>query len=557
MTQPSTDPAAPKHFLHQPDWLAAILITAVTIGFHFYLLSNAGGFWRDEVNLINVATQHSLSEMMHDSFPLLMPLLVKGWSASGLAADDASMRFLGTLIGLATIAGLWLAALTAQRAPPLISLALFGLNSTAITFGDELRGYGLGSLMIVLMFAAAWHFLKRPDGKRALLLAAFAVLSVQSLYHNAVLVGAICLGAMAVCLRQKNLRAAVSALAAGLVAALSLLPYLPNFIAGHEATAVLRTGLSWPKFFHGLLEVLGFPWAQYIYVWGLLAVTVVVMAAMIACRKTSPENRSELVSAEDVQLFAGITVFLAAIGFLGFLWLTALPGQPWYFLPLIILVAASFDAFRATLSRRVQNIFLVGALATFAISLPVAKHDLNYRFTNLDTWATGLTAEAKPNDYAVIAPWFCGITFAHYYKGAMPWTTLPPIADHSMHRYDLVRDQMLTTNAVQPVLEKISTTLRSGQRVWLLAPTGVVKMPAPDSLPPADLPPPPLPGSGWSDDPYSWTWTMQTIHFLARHGKNFRQINSPEGGPRIAENLGLFVIDGWNDSGNAVPQDAK
>jgi len=553
VTQPATESTATNKIFRQPEWLAAFLITVVIIGFHFYLLSNAGGFWRDEVNLINVATHHSLGEMMRDSFPVLMPLLVKGWSAGGLGAADVNLRLLGTLIGLATVAGLWLSAWLARRSPPLISLVLFGFNSTAITFGDELRSYGLGSLMMVLMFAAAWHFLKRPDVSRAALLAVFAMLSVQSLYHNAVLVGAICLGVVVVCLRHKNFRAAGSAFVAGLVAALSLLPYLSSLIAGRADVVVLRTGLSWPRFFHGLLEALGFPWGQYIYVWGLLVLVVVGMAAASFSKKAANDVSCQAVSTADTRLFAGTTLLIAVAGFLGFLWLTALPGQPWYFLPLMALVAASFDVFRATLSRLVQTIFLGGVLVTFVIALPVTKSDLNYRFTNLDTWAAGLTAQAKPNDYAVVTPWFCGITFAHYFKGATPWTTLPPLADHSSHRYDQMRLQMQTTNAMQPVLEQIAATLRSGQRVWLLAPANIVKMPAPDSLPPADLPPPPLPGSGWSDDPYSWTWTMQTVHFLARHGENFRQINSPEGGPRIAENLGLFVIEGWSDTGNAKP----
>ena len=62
--------------LRQPEWLAAFLITAIIVGFHFYLWFNAGGFWRDEVNLIHLAARPTLSDMSRDSFPVLMPLLV-------------------------------------------------------------------------------------------------------------------------------------------------------------------------------------------------------------------------------------------------------------------------------------------------------------------------------------------------------------------------------------------------------------------------------------------------------------------------------------------------
>jgi hypothetical protein len=553
---PPANETPPKNFLRQPEWLVAAIITLAVVGFHFYFLLHAGGCWRDEVNLLNVATQHAIAEMTHDSFPLLMPLLVKIWTALGLGAADINLRLLGTLIGLGGLGALWLAAWTARRSPPLIGLVLFALNSTAITFGDELRAYGLGSLMIALLFAAAVYFLKQPSAKRAMLTALFAVLAVQSLFHNAVLVGAICLGAAAVCARRKNFCGAIQILGAGFVAAVSLLPYVQNFVAGRETVAVLRTGFSWPRFFHELETSVGFPWAQFAFVWALLALAVIFLAAKNFKNKP-PENSTEEISVADVQLFAGATLLFAIAGFLGFLWLTALPGQPWYFLPLMILVAVCFDAVFAGCSCPKQCFFIAAVATTFFISLPVVKRDLNYRFTNLDGWAAALTSEAKPGDFAVVTPWFTGITFAHYFHGAMPWTTLPPLTDHTSHRYDQVQAQMKTPNAIAPVLGKISATLRAGQRIWLVCPADFVKQSLAASASPADLPAPPLPQTGWLDEPYSATWTMQAIHFLARHGKSFRQIPAPDAGQRIAENSGLFVIEGWNDATNPPPPNAK
>src|ERR1039458_4500954 len=76
-----------KIFPGWPDWLAAVLVTLAIIGLHLFFLFHAGGFWRDEVNVINLAGSHSLSFMARDSFPVLMPLLIKGWAALVLAGS--------------------------------------------------------------------------------------------------------------------------------------------------------------------------------------------------------------------------------------------------------------------------------------------------------------------------------------------------------------------------------------------------------------------------------------------------------------------------------------
>ena len=97
-----------KTVWRQPDWILALAISLAAIWLHFFFLCHAGGFWRDEVNLINLSGRHSLSEMSKDSFPVLMPLLVSGWTAIGLGQNDLSLRLLGTLIGLALPAALWM-----------------------------------------------------------------------------------------------------------------------------------------------------------------------------------------------------------------------------------------------------------------------------------------------------------------------------------------------------------------------------------------------------------------------------------------------------------------
>jgi hypothetical protein len=546
MTPSRPAPPAEMNFLRQPAWLAAILLTAAIAGLHFYFLLHDGGFWRDEVNLINLAHSHSLAAMKKDSFPVLMPLLVGAWSALGLAGNDLSLRLLGTLIGLGVPAALWLAAWQARRAPPLLGLALFGFNSTLIVFGDSLRAYGLGCVLIMLTAAAAVALLRQPSWLRAGGLGLLAVLSVQALYHNAVLVGAICLGAWMVCWRRKSWMLAAQIFLAGLAAALSLLPYAAGLIAGQESPSAIRTGLKSWRFFAAFQDSLGFPLGQYIYLWALLAALLVFLAGATLLRgKNNSAGNSD--DTGDLRLFAGTTVFVALAGFVLFLRLAAFPSQSWYLLPLLALAVVCFEIGLPVWRGKMRAVFFGLVAATALIAIPTASRYLHTRFTNIDTWAAELRAAAVPEDYVVVVPWFCGITFSHYYHGATPWDTLPPLTDHATHRYDLVQLQLQNTNAIQPVLERIVTTLKRGHRVWILAGMGWMDVPDPGTPSPASLPPAPLPTSGWSETPYTMVWASQVGHLIGDHATQFGRVKNPTAGKPVIENTELFMADGWKN----------
>ncbi len=108
------------------------------------------------------------------------------------------------MIGLGLLLTLWLVAWKFRRSPPLPGLVLLALNGTVIVFGDSMRAHGLGSLLILLTVAAAGWFLKNPSWLRAAGWAVIAILSVQTLFQNAVFIAAICAGAWAVCVRRKT-----------------------------------------------------------------------------------------------------------------------------------------------------------------------------------------------------------------------------------------------------------------------------------------------------------------------------------------------------------------
>jgi hypothetical protein len=251
-------------------------------------------------------------------------------------------------------------------------------------------------------------------------------------------------------------------------------------------------------------------------------------------------------------LFAGTTVSVAVAGFVLFLWLAAFPSQSWYLLPLMALTATCFEMGLPAWRGKMRAPFFGLVAATVLIAIPTTGRDLHNRFTNVDTWAGELTAGTAPGDYIVIVPWFCGITFDHYFKGPAAWTTLPPLADHATHRYDLVRDQIQNTNAIQPVLERIVTTLAHGHRVWVLAGMGWMDIPDAGTAAPPGLPPAPLKFSGWSETPYTMVWCSQVGHLLGDHALQFARVKNPTAGMQIIENTELFVAEGWKNP--AVPE---
>ena len=528
-------------------WLVALLVVAAATALHFHFIGHAGGFWRDEVNTINVASHHSLDEFRKDSFPVLFPLLVHCWLAG---PGEASLRTLGLLVGLVILATLCFAGFKIRRTPPLIALVLFGLNPTLLVIGDSLRAYGLGTWLIaVVMFTAAW-FLLRPGWLRFFWLALACVLSVQTLYHNAVFVGAICLGALVVCLRRKNFPALAQIFLAGALAAFSLLPYLHGVVAGRADSASLRTGLNPLRLLNGLGETFGFPMAQFSFVWLVLFAGLLWHAWWLWRtneQPAAPENISD-----DLPIFAAVTVAVSVFGFLAFLWLAALPSQSWYFLPLMAVAAVGLDLAWPQWPAKIRLALVVLLVCAAAYMTPITWRILETRYTNVDVWTRQMEKSVAPGDYVIVDPWYCGITFAHDFKPVTDWDTLPPLTDHATHRYDLVKLQLQNTNAIAPVLEKISETLSSGHRVWIVALWGWMDIPEPGTVAPPPLPPAPLGIYGWSEVPYTYSWVSQVAHRIGDQSVKFERVKNPDAAGRFIEETELFVAEGWRGATNAA-----
>ncbi|MGH7981185.1 MAG: hypothetical protein ACREE6_17550, partial [Limisphaerales bacterium] len=451
----------------------------------------------------------------------------------------------------------------------------------------------------VMLTASGFVFLRKPSAGRAAWLALFAILSVQVLYHNVVLVAAVCFGAWAVCWRRGEGRAAVLVLIVALVSAASLVPYasiLGNLTSSNPASLMFRTGATMRRFIGSCKDTFGYPRWGYMYVWAALAAMIIIRAwaglwrkASGECLPNDPENHlpgtrtnsgrpadlsarvplrhdhaeakgeggetgntagssptagSAAVPMEDFGLFAAVTLLFSAIAFAAFFWRAQMPMQSWYLLPFLASAVVCFDGGRPIFPGLLRFVFIGLVAGTGALSGLTTFSLLDRHFSDVKMFANELAQKAGPRDYILVYPWNYGITFNYYYKGAADWNTVPPLSDHSIHRVDLVLARMEDTNALGATLKKISQTLESGHRVWFLS-SANWPFPQPPGTPPrASPPPPPLKYYGWSEIPYSAAWGSQTLQFLIDHSARFRQKYSSLGNYRT-ENMDLYVAEGW------------
>jgi hypothetical protein len=539
----------PKTILPKVCWIVAILLTAVAVLLHFFSFTVVGGLWRDEIAIVNIATTPSWAEtfraLPYDHCPIVFPAIVRTWTALGLAPTDTGLRVLGLCIGFFLLASFWAASRMMGKSLPLVSLSLVALNPLVIRYGDSIRGYALGMAFILLTMGLIWRFIEQPDVRHGLLAGMGAVVSVQTLYQNAFFLLAICVAGMVVCLRQRQLSKAAGVLGVGFVAALSLLPYVNPIRTAQNWWVVSQSGTSLTHDLDLLSELTG----PFLYVWLVVAVLAVALSINRVAISVLGGDKSR--DQEDLLLFGGITLVLGAISFWVFIKLSGLPTQVWYYIPVLCFTVLCCDVILSRASPPTTIGVLLVAVYVLMV-FPSAYSALRWRQTNGDLVAAQVSKAAGPDDLIIVHPWHNGLTFAYYYRGAAPWTTLPPIGDYRFHRYDLIKVKLQMTNAITPVLERVETTLRSGNRVWIV---GQIHAPPPDGKAPDSLPPAPNKLYGWSDAPYFDAWGVQLSYLLEQHSTNVVPLVNPRtNSPPIntLEPMMLIVTRGWKDSNQPV-----
>jgi hypothetical protein len=528
------------HLFRRIAWVAAILMTIAAVWLHFWSFAHAGGLWRDEVSTANIALLPTLGQVWealpHDSYPVVFPVLVRLWGTAGIGATDVGFRLLGLVCGLLLLASFWVASRTMDKGLPLLSLALAGLNVTVLRYGDSIRAYGLGTACILLTVPLIWRFTQAPSLRRGLPAGMAAVLSVQALYQNAVFVLALCIAGAVVCVRRGQRREVVGILGIGLAAALSLLPCVNPIHHAQSWWIVEKMGIHWSGFYRQINEATG----MQTVLWFVLVIIAALFGIGFGLR--NPAQKGTPVQ-EDLPLFAGLALVVGLAGFWFFLQLAGLPTQSWYYIPAMGFAVICCDTILPRIHHAMRIGVLMIAIIVALMACPAAISPLKCRQTNGDLVAAQVSRYAAPGDLIIVHPWFNGITFARYYRGIAPWTTLPPLADYRFHRYDLLKSKLQMTDAIASVLEQTKAVLQSGHCVWFVG--QIPRLPR-DTPPPHVLPPAPYGLRGWSDDPYTVSWGERFSYFLLQHITNAVPFVDPSTNHvNPLENMELIANRGW------------
>jgi hypothetical protein len=526
----------------------AVLITAFAAVLHLLRVRHAGALWRDEAGAAQLAAFPSLREIFtnfpHEAFPLLFPVTLRTYM--GIFGDsDLAFRLFGLAVGLAILAALWWNA-RAAGALPLVSIALVQFHPVFPLYGDSIRGYGLGTLAILLTFGAFARLVARPDGKNIVLSLLAAVASVHLLLHNAALLAGLGVAAMAVGILRRRFRVTLAAGGIGLVAALSLLPYLGPLREAREWRIVLIQGVTPREILSKLVEVTGNPLPWMTWVW----VAVVALAAWVALHRLTRPSSGETETEHDVRLFRLLVVPAALGGEIAFLLALGYSPRMWYLLPVLALVASALDGLiaegpaPARWARAVTAALLVAALA------PAALGTARLRMTNVDHVARALEQGAGPRDLILVNEWYYGVSFHRYYQGRAQgrarWMTVPDLADHRVHRFDLLKEKMMAEDPLRDVRRAVRQTLRRGGHVWVVG--RLEPPPSRESGGPPALPPAPNPRWGWMYAPYMLSWSQQLSSLLEEQSTRKQMIRIPAGG-RVngMETLRVWRFEGWKD----------
>jgi hypothetical protein len=579
---PQTTQTAVTHlwnWLNRFEWLAVLVVGLVATALHVRFITHVGALWRDEANSVQLSTLPTFTEVWRfldfDSFPILFFAVLRWWTGIFGPDNDAALRGLGLVIGLGVLAVLWLNIHSLGARLPVLSFALIGLNPMCIRYGDSTRAYGLGILLILLTFQSFWRLVESPSptARRVLMATVLALLSVQCLYYNSVLLLAIAGAAIAVALRSRAWRTAGTVLAIGILAACSLLPYAPMMRRMHEWTFLVQSQIDLWWLWNRCREVLGSPDPLGIWLWtGLFAIGVILAAtfgisdfshwwrrrrtsahdAVVDARSRLLPTSSSATSMPAAVLFAAVALVIGVLSYTGFLRVLSYYTEPWYYITLAAFVACSLDILfgawsndnkLSLLNFLVRCLRLGVALLVLCIAGLPAWNEMPIRHTNVDVVAAHIRSQTAKGDVVIVSQWLFAVSLNRYYHGPAEIVTLPPIEEYRIHRYDLVLRQMMTADPIDPVLARLERALHSGHRVFLVGAVPFRRFsPASLAVPPAYLDA----NGGWHLGPFNVVWPCQVGNFLRSHATRYTPIQTPgRKYTQTYENLDLSMVEGW------------
>jgi hypothetical protein len=526
----------------------ALFSTLLIIYLHIVFGMHAGALWRDEVSSLEVATMRTFSEMWSnlcfDSFPALFFFVLRVVAGVPANVSDATLRVFGVSIGLLTLGIIWLNSRWLHLGFPLLSLALIGLNPMIIRYGDSIRAYGLGIALMLLVLGAMWRLVESFTPGRAAIAALSAVLSVQCLYYNSILLFAVCLGAASVTVRRRQIKETLVVFAIGGIAAATLLPYLPTIQRVHSLNFVWKAPFNPAELWRTFGSRLA------IAAWVVLFALALIAGMWVLARKSADANRQ--VRTERI-LFGLVTLVIGIVGYAGFIKVLGYLTQPWYYIAFAAFAGTCIEMVLASIWTREWSLLARGAftLAIVSVGIYPAWQALHFRQTNVDVVAAQLQRQAAPNDLILINRWNYGISFRRYYHGQANYETIPPIEDLRSHRIDILKRQMMSPAPMTPLLHRMDETLQSGHTIWLIGSL--------DFVPPGKEPqvvPPGYDGpNGWVGGNFYAAWAEQAGFLVQSHALHFARVRVPLAQPVSRyENLPLSAIRGWRGPADTLKQ---
>jgi hypothetical protein len=510
-----------------------VVLSIWVVVLHVVYMFHGGPLWRDECGTIAYASMpfgEMWDKVQYDNFPPFFEWIARVWTLT-ISSSDFGYRILGLIVGLLTLGFLWFSARLIGAHTPLLALALYALNPLALRVGDSMRPYGLGFALVVLTLGLVWKFVQSRETKWFISACITATLAVQCLYQSSFYVAAIVLAGCGVCLWKKDRNAALMCLAIGAIAALFLLPHVPNIQKGELWRDIARVPVDSKLIGDAINELLkaAHAFMQPVYIVVLAATLLLGIFAALKWKRPNV-------------IFATTAFILATVFQVGFLARLGLPPRSWYFLIWLAPIMICADVIWSSLKPQVQIGRAIFVLAIALACAPACWSGVMLRQTNIDLIAAKLKTDRKPEDLVLVAPWFYGVSLCRYYP-AEKFTTLPPMQEIRIHRYDLMKRAMQSTDPIGPLATQIANTLQSGHTVWIV---GSLKFPQQGEKIPQY--PPYHQGIGINDAAYYFSWSTALGNLVQQHATKGDIVTPVASVPvNSVENINLLAVSGWHD----------
>ena len=376
------------------------------------------------------------------------------------------------------------------------------------------------------------------------------ILSANANYQNSYLIFAVCGAGAVVCLSRGLWWRALVILGIGVVAALSLVPYV-NIIRQFTTGGAIRQKAITPgNLFMEFCQV--FDSARWVLLPALVLLVVLLAVAVVSLavrykRAETPALRAAL--------YALLVILIGVATLYRFMLAAGFPTFPWHYIPFLGLVAIALDMAADRIIG--ETALLRGARLALVILVMVVSAcplgnmgplwtSVHVRRTNMDLIANDIAGAAAAKDFVLVCPFWYSYSFKYYYKGAAPWSTLPVVpADRIDLEYDSIKPLMSQADPLAPTLSAVRQTLQAGGRVWV---AGRLPVALPGTLPPT-ISPAPDPVYGWDNVQYMTVWSLQASYFLSQHAVRF--IPGVEEGDKnrvnALEHGRISMAEGWRD----------